>query len=194
MTLHIKPVQLKLSDTALSIFIYKIWTSNQKVKLIPRHTVWPYFSEPWSSCVAHRLWPVVGCSRGLSLLRIPRTGRAAADLCEGTPLRENHFAFGKLGDWIWTRASAMAHVFAPDGCEHHQTGKKTQNYFQPESVAQQFSLPQVIIQGMSSVQAVEGLDSLSLDLIRSKRRPKVSIKDFWSKSWVLVLATQTYQT
>jgi len=40
----------------------------------------------------------------------------------------------------------------------------------------------VIIQGMSSVQAVEGLDSLSLDLIRSKRKPKVSIKDFWSKT------------
>ena len=65
--------------------------------------------------------------------------------------------------------------------------------FSSESVNQRLSLPQVIIQGMSSVQAVEGLDSLSLDLIRSKRKPKVSIKDFWSKTWFLVLATQTYQ-
>jgi len=40
----------------------------------------------------------------------------------------------------------------------------------------------VVIQGVSSVQVAEGLDSLSLDLIRTKRRPKVSIKDFWSKS------------
>ena len=83
----------------------------------------------------------------------------------------------------------MAHIFAPDGGQHHQTGKKRKTEF----VGQQFSLPQVIIQGMSSVQAVEGLDSLSLDLIRSKRKPKVSIKDFWSKTWFLLLATQTYQ-
>ena len=45
-----------------------------------------------------------------------------------------------------------------------------------------FILFQVVIQGVSSVQVAEGLDSLSLDLIRTKRRPKVSIKDFWSKS------------
>ena len=172
------------------MYVNKIWTSNQQVQLILRHTVRPYLSEPWSSCVAHRIWAVVGRSWGLGLLRIPRTGRASADLCKGTPLRENPFAFGKLGDWIWTRASAMAHIFTPDGCEHDQTGKKRKTEF----VGQQFSLPQVIIQGMSSVQAVEGLDSLSLDLIRSKRKPKVSIKDFWSKTWFLVLATQTYQT
>ena len=43
-------------------------------------------------------------------------------------------------------------------------------------------LLQVVIQGVSSVQVAEGLDSLSLDLIRTKRRPKVSIKDFWSKT------------
>jgi len=40
----------------------------------------------------------------------------------------------------------------------------------------------VVIQGVASVQVAEGLDSLSLDLIRTKRRPKVSIKDFWSKT------------
>ena len=44
------------------------------------------------------------------------------------------------------------------------------------------TLFQVVIQGVSSVQVAEGLDSLSLDLIRTKRRPKVSIKDFWSKT------------
>jgi len=41
----------------------------------------------------------------------------------------------------------------------------------------------VVVQGVSSVQEVEGLDSASsLNLIRSKRRPKVAIKDFWSKT------------
>ena len=129
------------------MYVNKIWTSNQQVKLIPRHTVWPYFSEPWSSCVAHRLWPVVGCSRGLGLLRIPRTGRASADLCKGTSLRENHFAFGKLGDWIWTRASAMAHVFTPDGCEHDQTGKKRKTTSNLSLLISSFLFPRLSSKG-----------------------------------------------
>jgi len=52
--------------------------------------------------------------------------------------------------------------------------------FSPLMVANTTKL--VVIQGVSSVQVVEGLDSASLDLIRTKRRPKVSIKDFWSKT------------
>jgi len=40
----------------------------------------------------------------------------------------------------------------------------------------------IVIQAVSSAQAVEGLDSPSLDLIRTRRRPRVCIKDFWSKT------------
>ena len=51
-----------------------------------------------------------------------------------------------------------------------------------------FTFSQVVVQGVSSVQEVEGLDSASsLNLIRSKRRPKVAIKDFWSKTWFVLV-------